>query len=130
VLYASPQHRGRPRALEPVVATRTVRCARGTACLRAELVDGVPVGGLILPGEPWQLGHPDGESVGGPEHRRCNVGARAAPAPPGRAQLVSVREGMVMVWGFEAPAFSIGWMEPLGAWDSGFTVIFQMAPLR
>jgi hypothetical protein len=75
VLYASPQHRGRRRSLEPVVATGTVRCARGAACLRADLVDGELVGGFIRPGEPWHLGHPDGESVGGPEHRRCNVGA-------------------------------------------------------
>lgn len=37
-------------------------------------------------------------------------------------------DGLVMVWGSEAPAFSIGWMEPLGAWDSGFTVIFDDAP--
>ena len=33
-----------------------------------------------------------------------------------------------MVWGAEPPAFSIGWMEPLGSWDSGFTVIFDDAP--
>jgi hypothetical protein len=33
------------------------------------------VGGLIEPGERWHLGHPDGESVGGPEHVRCNTGA-------------------------------------------------------
>ena len=33
-----------------------------------------------------------------------------------------------MVWGSEPPAFSIGWMEPLGAWDSGFTVLFDDAP--
>jgi hypothetical protein len=36
--------------------------------------------------------------------------------------------GAVMVWGAEPPAFSIGWMEPLGSWDSGFTVIFQDGP--
>ena len=52
-----------------------VRCARGGACGRAELVDGELVGGLIRPDEAWHLGHPDGESVGGPEHRRCNAGA-------------------------------------------------------
>lgn len=74
-LYATPLHRRRRRLLEPVVATGTVRCARGAHCLRAEWVDGELVGGLILPGEPWQLGHPDEESAGGPEHRRCNVGA-------------------------------------------------------
>jgi hypothetical protein len=26
-------------------------------------------------GEKWHLGHPDGESVGGPEHVACNTGA-------------------------------------------------------
>jgi hypothetical protein len=41
---------------------------------------------------------------------------------------VSVRDGLVMVWGEEPPAFSIGWMEPLGSWDSGFTVICEDAP--
>ena len=74
-LYANSLHRRRRRLLEPVVATGTVRCARGAHCLRAEWVDGELVGGLIVPGEPWQLGHPDDESAGGPEHRRCNVGA-------------------------------------------------------
>lgn len=33
-----------------------------------------------------------------------------------------------MVWGETPPIFSIGWMEPLGAWDSGFTVLFDDAP--
>ena len=58
-----------------MVARGDVRCARGSACSRSELVDGRMVGGLIDPLEPWHLGHADGESVGGPEHRRCNVGA-------------------------------------------------------
>ena len=59
----------------PIVATGLVRCARGGACRRAELVDGELVGGFILPTERWHLGHPDGESVGGPEHVKCNTGA-------------------------------------------------------
>jgi hypothetical protein len=42
--------------------------------------------------------------------------------------LVSTAEGLVMVWGLEPPAFSIGWMAPLADWDSGFTVIFQDSP--
>ena len=73
--YANPVHRGRRKSLEPVVASGLVRCARGAACERAELVDGFYVGGFILPGERWHLGHADGESVGGPEHVRCNTGA-------------------------------------------------------
>lgn len=73
--YATPEHRGSRRRLAPLVASGMVRCARGAACRRAELVDGELAGGLILPGEKWHLGHPDGESVGGPEHVRCNTGA-------------------------------------------------------
>src|SRR5687768_6568577 len=75
--YANPVHRGRRKAFEPIVATGTVRCARGAACEQAELLDGFYVGGFIRPGEGWDLGHPDGESVGGPEHAACN---RAAPS--------------------------------------------------
>ena len=75
-LYASPQHRGRRRSLVPLVATGTVRCAAGAYCRYAELVEGQLVGGFILPGTPWDLGHPDDESVGGPEHAACN---RARP---------------------------------------------------
>jgi hypothetical protein len=32
------------------------------------------------------------------------------------------------VLGSQPPAFSIGYAEPLGEWDSGFTVIYQDAP--
>ena len=74
-LYATPTHRAGRRWWEPRVAAGVVRCARAAACVYAELVDGELVGGLIHQGEPWHLGHPDGESAGGPEHRRCNVGA-------------------------------------------------------
>jgi len=35
---------------------------------------------------------------------------------------------MVWVWGSEPPAFSIGYDEPLGSGDSGFTVLFDDAP--
>ena len=35
---------------------------------------------------------------------------------------------VAIVWGGEPPAFSIGYDEPLGSWDSGFTVIFDDAP--
>lgn len=73
--YANQSHRGGRARWKRAVATGSVRCARGAACGRSELVGGVRVGGLILPGEPWHLGHPDAESVGGPEHRACNVGA-------------------------------------------------------
>jgi hypothetical protein len=73
--YANPIHRGGRKRWAPAVATGLVRCARGSRCRRAELVDGELVAGLILPGERWHLGHPDGDSVGGPEHEACNSGA-------------------------------------------------------
>jgi len=75
--YANQSHRGGRERWRPVVATGSVRCARGPACGRAELVGSVKVGGLIDPREAWHLGHADQESVGGPEHRACNVGAPA-----------------------------------------------------
>ena len=73
--YARPEHRGLRRRLSPVVSSGLVRCARGAACKRREMVDGQFVGGFIRPGERWHLGHADGESVGGPEHVACNTGA-------------------------------------------------------
>ena len=33
-----------------------------------------------------------------------------------------------MVWGSEPPEFSIGYEQPLGPGDSGFTVLFDDAP--
>ena len=35
---------------------------------------------------------------------------------------------VAFVWGSEPPAFSIGWEEPMGPGDSGFTVLFDDAP--
>jgi hypothetical protein len=62
---------------EFAVAGGRIRCARGAACKFAEVVDGRKVGGFIAPDTAWDLGHPDGESTGGPEHAACN---RAAPS--------------------------------------------------
>ena len=73
--YEHPAHRARRRMLEPVVAMGMTRCARGAACKFAEFVDGFRVGGYIVAGAAWDLGHPDGESAGGPEHSICNRGA-------------------------------------------------------
>jgi hypothetical protein len=35
---------------------------------------------------------------------------------------------LAMVWGSEVPAYSIGYDEPMGPRDSGFSVIFSDAP--
>ena len=53
-------HRAKRKALSPVVSTGLAKCAR---CHEP-----------ILPGEPWDLGHVDGDGLryAGPEHRRCN----------------------------------------------------------
>jgi hypothetical protein len=32
------------------------------------------------------------------------------------------------VLGSEPPAFSIGYMQPMGAWDSSYTILYQDAP--
>jgi hypothetical protein len=73
--YNDPAHRNGRKAWESAVAGGRIRCARGAACCYAEPVDGRKVGGIVKPDEPWHLGHADGESVGGPEHVRCNAGA-------------------------------------------------------
>jgi hypothetical protein len=36
--------------------------------------------------------------------------------------------GWVLAWGDEPPVFSIGYAEPLGPGDSGYTVLFSNAP--
>jgi hypothetical protein len=41
---------------------------------------------------------------------------------------VKHRKTLAMVWGSRPPAFSIGYDEPMGKADSGFTVIFDDAP--
>ena len=61
-------HQQERRRLEPAVATGTVRCARHPLgqCLMPSP--------LILPGQPWHLGHTDDRSGWtGPEHARCNL---------------------------------------------------------
>jgi hypothetical protein len=64
-------HQARRRRWRTAVAAGGVRCARGAACRFAE----GELGGFIRPGQRWDLGHPDGESAGGPEHWVCNRGA-------------------------------------------------------
>lgn len=65
-------HRRQRQELERLVATGTVRCARGMWCNYTETINGRTFGGFIHPGESWDLGHADGQSAGGPEHSSCN----------------------------------------------------------
>ncbi len=75
-----PEHRLRYNAewrrrrlqASALVATGSIRCARGMWCNYAEKVGDQMVGGFIHPGESWDLGHADGQSIGGPEHASCN----------------------------------------------------------
>ena len=126
--YARPAHRGTRKRLAPIVAQGWVRCARGAACRRAEFVDGALLGGFIEPGEAWHLGHPDGESVGGPEHVALQYRRPFAPPRASEARAMTHAKTVAMVWGSEPPAFSIGHEKPMWPGDSGFTVIFSDAP--
>ena len=67
-------HQQLRRVVAVAVSAGGVRCARGAGCVRAEFVDGRMVGGLIDPGEPWDLGHVDHDRsrYAGAEHRTCN----------------------------------------------------------
>ena len=68
--YGTDHQRDR-RYWKAIVDGGLTRCARGRHCLHA--VGGL--GGLIDPAKKWDLGHPDHQSSGGPEHRDCNRGA-------------------------------------------------------
>lgn len=78
--------------LKPQVAAGGVRCAR------ADLGQCAMPNPLILPGQPWDLGHPDHDRTrwSGPEHRRCN---RAAAARIGnRTRAASRRRSQLPQW--------------------------------
>jgi hypothetical protein len=68
-------HQRRRRLWAPRVERGDVQCSR--------------CGELIVPGEPWDLGHDDDDRTvyTGPEHQACNratAGRPAAPEPPVR----------------------------------------------
>jgi len=95
-------HQQERRRLEPTVAAGTVRCARDHLgqCYRPCATCGrygddhagaghpYRPSPLILPGQPWDLGHPDHDRTrwSGPEHRRCNRAAAARIGNRTRAQ--------------------------------------------
>jgi hypothetical protein len=65
-LYYGPNHKKRRKAYAARVAAGQATCAR--------------CGKLIGPDEPWDLGHAEGggpNAYSGPEHRKCNRGARS-----------------------------------------------------
>jgi hypothetical protein len=73
------EHRVRRSSVGAVVATGTVRCARGSECLEAEYVGGRLLGGFIRRGQAFDLDHTDDRrGYLGASHARCNrvAGAR------------------------------------------------------
>lgn len=83
--------RGYPRRHQEIRARyEPLVLAGGVACVRCH--------DLIRPGEPWDLGHVDGDRTryAGPEHARCNratSGRRAIWQPP-TVELEPEREGL------------------------------------
>jgi hypothetical protein len=81
------KHKAERKRLEPIVARGETPCAR--------------CGELIVPPEPWDLGHTDDRTVWtGPEHQDCNraAGARKRNArarrshPPARPRIRPERD--------------------------------------
>lgn len=62
-------------AWAPAVARGVVDCRRGTTCRAPQL--------RILPGEPWDLGHPDAvcPAPTAPEHEACNRATKTWTTP-------------------------------------------------
>lgn len=81
IIRASRQARGYNAAYDRERQRWARRVARGgvhchaPVCLEAS-------GRLILPHQPWDLGHDDERAVRGPEHARCNRSAGGKSAHP------------------------------------------------
>lgn len=79
-----PTHRKARAQVAAIVLAGGVKCAR--------------CGELIRPGEPWDLGHVDGDKsrYSGPEHRRCNrsTSPRRSWMPPVPPELAPERPGL------------------------------------
>ena len=115
--YANPSHRGGRARWRPVVATGSVRCARGAACRRAEVVGSDHVGGLIHPGgalAPWTSGRRKRRGAGASRLQRGGADPAGGGGAEGVAGLVSCGPG-VIVAGSERPAMSVAFADPRGA---------------
>ena len=73
-------HRALRKRLAPLVASGQMRCAR--------------CGGVIHPGEPWDLGHADGSRTRyhGAEHAACNRGASRVGGTPDAVKSNAARD--------------------------------------
>jgi len=89
--YDGAHDRRRRHFQRRIDAGEVIRCRRGPACLQAEMLDDLSiVGGRILPGMEWDLGHDerDRSKPSFPEHRGCNRatmgkgGSRKRPQEP------------------------------------------------
>src|SRR5215475_4404696 len=90
------RHQQVRRRFEPIVLAGGVRCAR--------------CGEPIRPGEPWDLGHVDGDRsrYSGPEHRACNRATTARLWQP-QPELEPERDGLDA----SDPRWRVPWLEPL-----------------
>ena len=83
--YYDGRHRVIRANVARLVREGGYRCARGEDCRHAESVNGVWLGGVIHPGEVWDLDHTDDRrGYLGASHRTCNraAGGRKRHAGP------------------------------------------------
>jgi hypothetical protein len=93
------EHQALRRQLQPLVLAGNVQCAR--------------CGELIVPGQPWDLGHADGDrsKYSGPEHQWCNratTGRQPWWAPPVE-ELERERDGLAQ----DDPCWRVPWLRGL-----------------
>src|SRR5262245_27072880 len=98
-------HRAAREQVKPLVLAGGVRCAR--------------CGEVIRPGDPWDLGHVDGDKsrYSGPEHRWCNraTAGRRPWQPPAPVELDAERDGLDA----SDERWRVPWLEGLRSPPSG-----------
>jgi hypothetical protein len=62
------KHRALRKQWAARIASSIVICRRGNECLLRDR----PAGNMIVPGEPWELGHDESRQYSHPEHLQCN----------------------------------------------------------